>query len=41
MSSKPDLSSEKSDKKGWVKKLLEWIAGGAEKERKIGGSCRS
>ncbi len=41
MSSKPDISSGRTDKKGWIKKLLEWISDGAEKERKNGDICRS
>jgi len=40
MSSKTDISSGKPEK-GWLKKLLEWIAGGTEKERKNGGFCSS
>ena len=41
MSSKTDISSGPPPEKGWLKKLLEWIAGGAEKERKSRGFCSS
>ncbi|MGE0085943.1 MAG: hypothetical protein AB7S75_16165 [Desulfococcaceae bacterium] len=39
MSSKPDSSAGQPPEKSWLKKLLEWIAGGAEKEKKSGGFC--
>lgn len=39
MSSKPDTSPAPPPEKGWLKKLLEWIAGGAEKEKKNRGFC--
>ena len=40
MASNSDMASANTgNKDGWIKKLLEWISHGAEKERKSGGLC--
>ncbi len=41
MGSKPDISPVNPPEKSWLKKVLEWIAGGTEKERKSGNFCGS